>query len=79
MSEKIGRNSPCPCESGKKYKKCCLNAKMHGPIQQRIRTPEEKAESQKLMAGLIGFAAGVAHDIECPACEAGDVPVYKTR
>ncbi|MCU4991163.1 SEC-C metal-binding domain-containing protein [Bacillus cereus] len=20
---KIGRNSPCPCESGKKYKKCC--------------------------------------------------------
>ena len=22
--EKIGRNSPCPCGSGKKYKKCCL-------------------------------------------------------
>lgn len=22
---KIGRNSPCPCGSGKKYKKCCLN------------------------------------------------------
>ena len=21
----IGRNEPCPCESGKKYKKCCLN------------------------------------------------------
>lgn len=21
--EKIGRNSPCPCGSGKKYKKCC--------------------------------------------------------
>jgi len=20
---KIGRNEPCPCESGKKYKKCC--------------------------------------------------------
>ncbi|MGE4157715.1 MAG: YecA family protein [Planctomycetota bacterium] len=24
MSEKIGRNDPCPCGSGKKYKKCCL-------------------------------------------------------
>ncbi|MBW2624530.1 MAG: tetratricopeptide repeat protein, partial [Deltaproteobacteria bacterium] len=24
-SRKIGRNSPCPCGSGKKYKKCCLN------------------------------------------------------
>lgn len=23
-SEKIGRNDPCPCGSGKKYKKCCL-------------------------------------------------------
>ena len=22
-SEKIGRNDPCPCASGKKYKKCC--------------------------------------------------------
>jgi hypothetical protein len=22
---KIGRNEPCPCGSGKKYKKCCLN------------------------------------------------------
>ena len=24
-SKKIGRNEPCPCGSGKKYKKCCLN------------------------------------------------------
>ncbi len=24
-SKKIGRNKPCPCGSGKKYKKCCLN------------------------------------------------------
>jgi hypothetical protein len=24
---KIGRNDPCPCGSGKKYKKCCLNKK----------------------------------------------------
>ena len=24
-SQKIGRNQPCPCGSGKKYKHCCLN------------------------------------------------------
>ncbi len=24
-TNKIGRNDPCPCGSGKKYKKCCLN------------------------------------------------------
>ena len=23
VSRKIGRNDPCPCGSGKKYKKCC--------------------------------------------------------
>jgi hypothetical protein len=23
-SKKIGRNDPCPCRSGKKYKKCCM-------------------------------------------------------
>lgn len=21
---KVGRNEPCPCNSGKKFKKCCL-------------------------------------------------------
>jgi len=23
-SQKINRNDACPCESGKKYKKCCM-------------------------------------------------------
>ena len=22
-ADKVGRNDPCPCGSGKKYKKCC--------------------------------------------------------
>lgn len=26
MGNKIGRNDPCPCGSGKKYKKCCINS-----------------------------------------------------
>jgi len=25
ISDKVGRNDPCPCGSGKKYKKCCLD------------------------------------------------------
>jgi len=24
-NSKVGRNDPCPCGSGKKYKKCCLH------------------------------------------------------
>ncbi|MGM0423742.1 MAG: type I methionyl aminopeptidase [Thermodesulfobacteriota bacterium] len=32
MHMKVGRNDPCPCGSGKKYKKCCLQ-KAEGPGQ----------------------------------------------
>jgi len=32
---KIGRNDPCPCGSGKKYKKCCLNT--GSPIENNSR------------------------------------------
>ena len=27
---KVGRNDPCPCGSGKKYKKCCLDKPLSG-------------------------------------------------
>jgi uncharacterized protein YecA (UPF0149 family) len=26
--QKAGRNDPCPCGSGEKYKKCCLDKKL---------------------------------------------------
>ena len=28
--KKIGRNDPCPCGSGKKFKKCCLRKQQSG-------------------------------------------------
>jgi uncharacterized protein YecA (UPF0149 family) len=31
----VGRNDPCPCGSGKKYKKCCLLAADGGEFQFR--------------------------------------------
>lgn len=33
---KIGRNEPCPCGSGKKYKHCCLNRKAALPMTQKL-------------------------------------------
>ncbi len=30
-THKIGRNDPCPCGSGKKYKKCCMMKKQRNP------------------------------------------------
>jgi tetratricopeptide (TPR) repeat protein len=39
----IGRNDPCPCNSGKKFKKCCL------PFHQaRAPEPRKAAEPPKL-------------------------------
>src|SRR5579859_4270141 len=31
---KAGRNDPCPCGSGKKYKKCCLANDLAAPAEQ---------------------------------------------
>ena len=28
MADKVGRNDPCPCGSGKKHKKCCMEAEI---------------------------------------------------
>ena len=33
MKKKIGRNDPCPCGSGKKYKFCCINKMSEEEIQ----------------------------------------------
>jgi len=33
LSPKIGRNEPCPCGSGLKFKKCCLNKKEGIPVK----------------------------------------------
>lgn len=30
-----GRNSPCPCGSGKKYKKCCLDKPVQTESEKR--------------------------------------------
>ncbi|MGX1319710.1 hypothetical protein AB7M17_003163 [Bradyrhizobium sp. USDA 377] len=43
-SHKVGRNDPCPCGSGKKFKKCCLESqRLDEPssgLPKIIRTPD---------------------------------------
>ena len=39
VNRKIGRNEPCPCGSGKKYKKCCL-PKDEAEARARFRAAE---------------------------------------
>ncbi|HJX39081.1 MAG TPA: SEC-C domain-containing protein [Anaerolineae bacterium] len=33
MASKIGRNEPCPCGSGRKYKHCCLRREIEGKFE----------------------------------------------
>jgi hypothetical protein len=36
VSNQAGRNDPCPCGSGKKYKHCCALKKGRLPIATRL-------------------------------------------
>lgn len=31
-NQRVGRNAPCPCGSGKKFKKCCMNKSSGNPL-----------------------------------------------
>lgn len=50
---KLGRNEPCPCGSGKKYKKCCLgiNAAISTPPAQ-ISVSKEVEKLQELAVAM---------------------------
>jgi hypothetical protein len=37
----VGRNDPCPCGSGKKFKKCCLASVRLGPLTPEVAFPVE--------------------------------------
>ena len=43
---KINRNAPCPCGSGKKYKKCCL------PLHEESRAKQQDAGAVSLTPGF---------------------------
>jgi len=46
---KISRNAPCPCGSGKKYKKCCLQKDEAQSINQRVSLHS----SEKIPVGAV--------------------------
>ena len=43
---KVGRNDPCPCGSGKKYKKCCMLKDLEQELENQPdeEIPQEKKE-----------------------------------
>ena len=74
MTKKVGRNDPCPCGSGKKYKKCC---------EERLG-PKRKFQASVISSGsdgLQGKATKISTDffnrpapVPAPASEPGPEP-----
>lgn len=60
-NRKIGRNDPCPCGSGKKYKQCCLHSESGQPASARITDAEI---SHTLQAAIRHHQAGQIQQAE---------------
>ncbi|NIR12567.1 MAG: nucleic acid-binding protein [Desulfobacterales bacterium] len=35
LTEKLGRNDPCPCDSGRKFRNCCMKTKRHDGVNRQ--------------------------------------------
>lgn len=54
---KVGRNDPCPCGSGNKYKKCCLSEAAPPPAADAREAPSEAVRTRDAaIAALARFA-----------------------
>lgn len=68
MNKKVGRNDPCPCGSGKKYKNCCL-AKEKTPVGKKKFSAKilSAPKSINLIERTYGNAIEAAQKKEQPA------------
>lgn len=46
--KKVGRNDPCPCGSGKKFKKCCENKMIGKRFMAQKLSPDSTQGASKL-------------------------------
>lgn len=67
MADEPGRNDPCPCGSGKKYKHCCMKSTSWIPssIQSYLFTGLTLAVGLGL-AGVMFSQCGTADRPDCP-------------
>lgn len=62
---KTGRNKPCPCGSGKKYKKCCFGKSKEDPSEllwRRIGKVNEELTNKILAHTIKHYGKGAIHD-----------------
>lgn len=75
MSDKPGRNDPCPCGSGKKFKQCCFLTKGGSGLKRKITAKwiNEAQVQEKKTENLIDRVFGG------PAAQKPFVPVKDTE
>jgi hypothetical protein len=56
--KKIGRNDPCPCGSGEKYKKCCLPKEESRKLPKVISRHMIEEESQRIFQSYFNLKNG---------------------
>jgi len=60
VAKKIGRNEPCPCGSGKKYKKCCgQNEPLDFSLPENMLTGTPLDDYMRLYQGVSIYAQGI--------------------
>jgi tetratricopeptide (TPR) repeat protein len=69
VAVKLGRNDPCPCGSGKKYKKCCGQDESEGAAAgPRIASSQSLKVTPDELRQLVALGqAGQYHDVETQA------------
>lgn len=68
MTQKIGRNDPCPCGSGKKYKSCCqqkkassLKQRNHKITAKWLNAPKVPNLMERTFGGAISSSGKIFH------------------
>ncbi len=77
MRKGIGRNDPCPCGSGKKYKKCCLPKEQQGQEQQRPVAGRRKDETDEFFEDLPVEPAGLRDENEAMEANTQSGPEFE--
>lgn len=60
---KIGRNESCPCGSGKKYKKCCLNKSDFKQVKGVLIFLKKQQIWVCILIPLVQMSEGVKHSL----------------
>ena len=61
--EKVGRNDPCPCGSGKKHKKCCGKVGPRKFSAQLLSSNKDAAPLLYRMKGLTSSVMKAVHEV----------------